>query len=55
MTYRSKTSEAGFQKSEEGGGMFHRYSLLEGLPKRKFPGEIFFADERAHIRCLPAE
>lgn len=41
-------------------GMLHRDSLLEGLPKRKFLGEIFFAYARAHTlssykitTCLP--
>lgn len=40
--------------------MLHRDSLLEGLPKRKFLGEIFFAYARAHTlssykitTCLP--
>lgn len=42
------TSEAGFQKNEDGQEMFHGESLLEGLPNMKLLGEIFFACVRAH-------
>lgn len=40
------SSEVGFQKNEEGGGQFHKDSLLEGLPI--LLGEMFFAYKRAH-------
>lgn len=40
------SSEAGFQKNGEGGGLFHRDSILEGLPT--LLGEMFFACGGAH-------